>query len=221
MAGQVSHYRLIWDPIAKCGGATIYLQNSIPICLDARDANEFNAIAFMLKEPGVVWNGYALATDFGSPQKTVEDFEIGLFRLQQNPNARKIIEICEDEWPANKSDCSGFVKDVATALGVSLSGQANDIVEQISGPGWINLADGKAAKKAADEGRFVIAGLKGSDHETPSAHGHVVVVVSGPIVKEQYPTAYWGTLGGTGERAKTINWAWKSVDRDKVKYACR
>jgi hypothetical protein len=68
---------------------------------------------------------------------------------------------------------------------------------------------------------LVIGGLRGDEQQVPSQHGHAVVVVSGPLAKDAYPTAYWGTLGGAGERAKTTNWAWKSVDRDKVIFGCR
>lgn len=32
-----------------------------------------------------------------------------------------IIDVCENKWDANKSDFSGFVKAVSSALGVTLS----------------------------------------------------------------------------------------------------
>ena len=220
MAPTVSRYRLAWDPVARRGEVAFLAGGSTPIRIPVGSADEFNALALMLKEPVVVWDGRVLWSDSSSARTLGEGGEAGLLDLLEiKPDAKKIIDVCEDEWPANKGDCSGFVKDVAAALGVSLSGQANDIVDQIAGPGWTKLNDGKAAKQAADEGKFVIGGLKGSDQQTPSAHGHVVVVVSGPLAKDQYPTAYWGTLGGTGERAKTTNWAWKAIDRDSVRYS--
>ncbi len=57
---------------------------------------------------------------------------------------------------------------------------------------WTPLTpgDGAAAKNQADAGLLVIAGLKGADQANPDPHGHVVVVVSGPLDR-QYPTAYW------------------------------
>jgi hypothetical protein len=67
----------------------------------------------------------------------------------------------------------------------------------------------------------VIAGLKGGDQEIPSVHGHVVVVVSGLLANGKYPSAYWGRLGGIGDKNKTINWAWRAGDRDHVIYAAR
>jgi hypothetical protein len=66
----------------------------------------------------------------------------------------------------------------------------------------------------------VIAGLKGADQAKPDPHGHVVVVVSGPLDPShgKYPTAYWGRLGSVGAKAQTINWAWRAGDRDRVGY---
>ena len=219
MAAPVSRYRLAWDPLARRGEAAFLAGGATPVRIPVGSADEFNALALMLKEPGVAWDGRILFADSGNEKLLSGASQIDLLDLLEiNQDAKKVIDVCEDEWPANKGDCSGFVKDVAASLGVSLSGQANDIVDQIAGPGWTKLTDGKAAKQAADEGKFVVGGLKGSDQQTPSAHGHVVVVVAGPLAKDQYPTAYWGTLGGVGERSKTINWAWKAVDRDNVQF---
>lgn len=135
--------------------------------------------------------------------------------------ASRIILTCEEAWDANKADCSAFAKAVAVAYQIVLNGQANDIVDQIQGAGWTRLADGLAAKSAADQGKLVIAGLKGSDQTPPEAHGHVVVVVSGPLAQGKYPTAYWGKLNGVGRKNTTVNYAWKAVDRDKVVYSAR
>lgn len=219
MAAPVSRYRLAWDPLARRGEVAFLVGGATPVRIPVGSAEEFNALALMLKEPAVAWDGRILLAYSGSERPLSGASQIDpLDLLEINRDTKKVIDVCEDEWPANKDDCSGFVKDVAASLGVSLSGQANDIVDQIAGPGWTKLTDGKAAKQAADEGKFVVGGLKGSDQQTPSTHGHVVVVVAGPLAKDQYPTAYWGTLGGVGERSKTINWAWKAVDRDNVQF---
>jgi hypothetical protein len=139
------------------------------------------------------------------------------------PNVTRIKAACEGEWPANKSDCSGFVKDVAAELGITLTGDADDIVDEIQKAGWRHLGSGSEAKAAADNGEFVIAGLKSSDHDPQRDHGHVAVVVNGPLdpVHGKYPTAYWGLLGSIGEKAKNLNWAWRKSDRDRVFYAAR
>ncbi|HEY0836993.1 MAG TPA: hypothetical protein VGE72_23985 [Azospirillum sp.] len=138
-------------------------------------------------------------------------------------SATDIIDTCENVWDANKSDCNAFVKAVASRYGVMLTGQANDIVDQIadSAKGWTPLSNGGAAKQKAAEGALVIGGLKGSGMTPPEAHGHVVVVVDGPLAHDAYPTAYWGTLNSVGKKKTTVNWAWKKADRDKVFYAWR
>ena len=53
----------------------------------------------------------------------------------------------------------------------------------------------------------------------PDAHGHVVVVIAGPLAHGAYPTAYWGSLGGDPGRADTLNDAWTVADRDRISYA--
>lgn len=139
---------------------------------------------------------------------------------------QRIIAVCEANWEAHKSDCSGFVKAVAGALGVDTfasDDDANAIVEKLhDAPDWAALTpgDGAAAKAQADAGRLVVAGLKGADQVQPDAHGHTVIVVSGPLdsTHNEYPTAYWGSLGGVGAEAQTLNYAWREGDRDRVGY---
>ncbi len=102
--------------------------------------------------------------------------------MSPNPvSPDQIKAICEQEWLADQSDCSGFVKAVAVQLGV-LNGPADDIVDEIQNSPWEVLADGRAAaEKTPQPGMFVVGGLKGSDEQQPSQHGHVVVVVAGPL----------------------------------------
>jgi hypothetical protein len=135
--------------------------------------------------------------------------------------AKDVIDTCEAVWEANKADCNAFAKAVARKYNVTLSGQANDIVDQISGSGWEKITSGPKAAEAAAAGKLVIGALKGSDMTPPEAHGHVVVVVQGPLAHGKYPSAYWGKLGGVGEKNKTINYAWKASDRDKVIFGAR
>ena len=129
-----------------------------------------------------------------------------------------IVDACEAEWDAHKNDCSGFAKAVATRLGVTLTGMANDIVGEIQVSPWSLVADGPAAADAAARGRLVIAGMKGADQTVPNPHGHVVVVVQGALAHGLYPAAYWGQLGGVGKKDTTLNWAWTAADRDRVVY---
>jgi hypothetical protein len=134
-------------------------------------------------------------------------------------SAEDIVNACEAEWEAHKADCSGFVKAVAARLQIRLQGLANDIVAEISQPPWLHLADGIQAEKAAADGRFVIAGMRGSDQAAPAEHGHVVVVVKGELAHDRYPPAYWGRLGSVGSKNQTLNFAWNRQDRDRIIYA--
>jgi hypothetical protein len=134
--------------------------------------------------------------------------------------ARSVREVCEACFDAHKGDCSGFARAVANELKVPLQGLADEIVETLrTGQGWSRLSNGVAAAKSAHDGKLVMAGLKGSEQTHPDLHGHVVVVVDGPLAHDAYPSAYWGQLGGTGAEDETINWAWIAEDRDRVTYA--
>jgi hypothetical protein len=137
------------------------------------------------------------------------------------PNPDRVRDACEANYAAHTADCSGFVKAVGTALGVTLTGLANDIVATLqTGGDWAPLTDGVAAAKAADSGKFVVAGLRGDAQAVPNVHGHVVVVVAGaPLAHGLYPFAYWGSLGGTPGKNETLNYAWTIQDRDKITYA--
>lgn len=140
--------------------------------------------------------------------------------MPPSAKAQRVIDACKRSFSAHKSDCSGFAKAVASELGVSLEGNADSIVEHV-GVRWERLASGPAAAAAAERGDFVIAGMRGADQANPAEHGHVVVVVSGPLARDQYPTAFWGRLGAVGEQEKTLNFAWNTRDRDRITYACR
>jgi hypothetical protein len=129
---------------------------------------------------------------------------------------QRIINACEANYSAHIGDCSGFAHAVAGALGITLEGMANDMVDHIQGGVWTAVTDGLAAKAQADAGNFVIGGLK------DNPHGHVVVVVQGPIDAShgKYPTAYWGSLAGKPGKNQTVNWAWNAAERDHVVYTC-
>jgi hypothetical protein len=129
-------------------------------------------------------------------------------------------QACETLWDCYQGDCSGFVRAVAEAVGVMLQGDANAIADTLRAgkDGWEKLADGCAAAAAAQD-RLVIGGLRGDHQATPDPHGHVVVVVEGPLNRGRYPTAWWGSLAGTPAKNDTINYAWVERDRDTVVYA--
>jgi hypothetical protein len=136
------------------------------------------------------------------------------------PGADQVRAACEACFEEHANDCSGFARAVADRLGVPLQGLANGIVDAIrGGNGWVRLPNGAAAAAAAENGKFVIGGLKGTEQKHRSEHGHVVVVVGRPLARNAYPSAYWGRLGGGGRKDTTVNWAWAMADRDNVFYA--
>lgn len=130
-------------------------------------------------------------------------------------NEDPVIAACEAEWDKQKDNCSGFVSAVATRLGITLNGQANamiDFLEQNST--WTTLgAEPKTAIDRANQGYFVIGGLKANNH------GHVVVIVKSPGAIQ--PVGYWGRFGAVGKKATTINWAWVKHDLPNVRFYAR
>ncbi len=133
----------------------------------------------------------------------------------------RVTDACEACYDAHTGDCSGFVKAVAATLDVTVEGNADQMVDILrSGEGgWTVVTGGPAAAAAAAAGKLVVGGLKGAEQTTPNPHGHVVVVVPGPLARNAYPTAWWGSLGGQPGKNQTINYAWVAGDRDRVSYA--
>jgi hypothetical protein len=141
-------------------------------------------------------------------------------------SADEIIEACREARtvPANAANCNEFVIAVAAKCGITLSGNADQIMSEITGPGWEQLGhDGVKASAAAADGALVVGGM--TSQALGDAHGHVVIVVKGPLAHGKYPTAYWGSQnpairqdGGVGT---TVNYSFNTNDRDRVIYACR
>jgi hypothetical protein len=134
-----------------------------------------------------------------------------------------VVEACTQFWNADRSNCSKFACDVAGALGVTLAGNANAIADilAIGQDGWEVLDGGVTAAARAAAGDLVLAGLRGDAQTTPNVHGHVVVIVPGPLNRGLYPTAWWGSDGGVPYQNTTLNYAWVAGDRDRVHYAAR
>ena len=132
----------------------------------------------------------------------------------------RVREACEACFDAYQNDCSGFARAVAAKFGITVRGQANDIADTLAQQqeSWRRLADGPAAAASAKAGKLVFGALRGDRQAQPSEHGHVVVVVNGTLDRT-YPHAYWGRLGGGGQKDKTVNYAWRTGDRDRVIYA--
>jgi hypothetical protein len=122
---------------------------------------------------------------------------------------QQIIDACNAVWEANKSNCSGFVRAVASPLGVTLFDDGDDadsIVDKLtSAPDWGALPDLPTVEANASAGWFIIAGMKSTEFATPRANGHVIVVVQGDDPNHPgFPMAYWGMLGGVGQENSSI-----------------
>lgn len=135
-----------------------------------------------------------------------------------------IIDICEANWEANKTDCNHFVKAVADALGVTLFGpndNADAILNKLAGAaGWSLIPNRAQVESQASAGQFIIAGLQSTEFHPPRNNGHVVVVVQGDDSSHPgFPMAYWGKLGGVGAKDSSIRNAFiPGPDLDAVHY---
>jgi len=132
----------------------------------------------------------------------------------------------------NQANCSGFVKDAASKLGIKVgttgNGQANDIFDEIDSSPWIPLGTGHAAAvKAAYyalEGFFVIAAWRND-----SGNGHVAVVTdlvglqNRGAVSDRNVAASWGVLNNAdlAQENGPIRESFGSGKREHVKYAAQ
>jgi cell wall-associated NlpC family hydrolase len=138
-----------------------------------------------------------------------------------------IVEACKAAFDkeyipgtANKDNCSGFVKEVARALGVVLPHTANAdaIVDHVKA-NWSTVADGAEAARLAGTGKLVLAGLKAADHTPARNNGHVAVVVSGDLYRSKYPLVWGGSTGSAqSQGTKSVGEVWNRTDRDNVTY---
>jgi len=143
-----------------------------------------------------------------------------------NPNAQLVIDTCKAVWPSKKNACNFFAIEVANRLGITLTGVADDIVDQIKGAGWSQLADGPGASDAAARGKFVIAGMKAADFTSPRTEGHVAIVVAGPMNPGGWaPAGYWGStdsgVANNGGAGNPISLCFRKEDAANIVYACR
>jgi hypothetical protein len=149
-----------------------------------------------------------------------------------NPNAMKIQQICVDTWSQTgpsgpfKSACNFYLIEVADNLGISLSGTADQIIDQIRNSGsWSKLDNGPAARDAAAQGKFVIAGVKSDAYSPPRTEGHVAIVTAGSMNPGGWaPAGYWGStdpniaaLGGAGA---PISKCFTAAMKDQIIYRC-
>lgn len=147
----------------------------------------------------------------------------------------KIAAACENVWDDDvlqkklniHGNCSGYLKKVAEKLGYSLPDvQANELMDWLDKKsGWVKIVDekgrfsGTLAQTLAKQGIFVIADQK---HPSAKEHGHVAVVVDGPLYNKKYPRVWsGGGIRGRSAGDKSVGETWPrsgGYNRDKVKY---
>ena len=136
-----------------------------------------------------------------------------------NASAATIGDALPDAYESNSGDCSGFVRAVALRLGFVLTGNADAIVDALR-RNWRELDDVPRVLREVRAGKFVIAGLKSSEHTPKKDHGHVVVVVDGLLYRGEYPRCWSGSAKSIArsDGAKSVGEIWNQTDRDNLSY---
>lgn len=121
-------------------------------------------------------------------------------------------------YKASSNDCSGFVKKVASELGQILVGNADTLIDTFR-QSFRNVETVTEVLQLVRLNRFVVAGLKSSEHSPKRAHGHVVVIIDGPLYHGKYPKCWGGSLGSAqSDGTKSVGEVWNTRDRDNVQY---
>jgi hypothetical protein len=169
----------------------------------------------------------ALTSPTAGTEQAVDTIEADINSIERRTgemDPQHIIDVCEANWDANKTDCNHFVKAVADALGITIFGpndNADAIINKLSSAaGWSVIPDRATVESRASAGDFIIAGLRSSEFHPPRNNGHVVVVVAGDDSSHPgFPMAYWGTLNGVGKKNSSIRNSFiPGADLDSVHY---
>jgi hypothetical protein len=146
-----------------------------------------------------------------------------------NFDPKVIHAACVAAYEQEKANCSGFVRAVGAAIGVTLTGNADAIVTTIDSQ-WETINGGKAALDAARLGRFVLVGLHSTQHEKKPQHGHVAIVIGvdgptartweGELYRGKFPPVWGGSLGMSACSPGTLSvgHVWNRTDRENVLY---
>lgn len=130
-----------------------------------------------------------------------------------------IVAACRKWYPSFSNDCSGFVRAVTQELGHPIDGNADTIMTNLARSSAWESIDRATAVASAAQGKLVIAGLKSSEHTGMTSHGHVVIVVDGPLYHDTYPLVWGGSIGSAQSRGtKSVGEVWRRSDRDEVRY---
>ena len=137
----------------------------------------------------------------------------------------RIIAACTKHWPGQTHNCSGFLKAVAAELNVTLTGQANQIYDQIRQRPWIAIGTGSNATAVAGltaaEGNFVVGASRASDN------GHVAIIVDYLNAFASYSPAernkavgFWGSMSSVGGKEYTkITESWGATTMEGAYFA--
>jgi len=132
-------------------------------------------------------------------------------------NRKEIIDTAEAKFEDNKDDCNKFLKAVADKLNVDLpiGEDANGLFDHMErSPQWKPLGKGAPgmdlALHYALNGSFVVAAMK------EKGDGHVAVIVGEDI--DGTPTAYWGQLGGAGQKRGRLSASWARKKFPTISY---
>jgi hypothetical protein len=132
----------------------------------------------------------------------------------------KLLAACQDNYAANQKNCSGFLRAVARTLGKQLFGVTADEQTDFVRGHWMPVTVAEAVKWAG-RGSLVVACQKGPEHVPPQHHGHVAIVVPGPLYHGTYPMCWCGSLGsGThySNGNQSVGQVWGTASRDLVTY---
>lgn len=140
---------------------------------------------------------------------------------------KTVLSACKASWNeswiaglANSDNCSGFFKSVAKHLSVPAvpDVQADGLVDYM-GKLWMGLKTGMEARQKVQDGYFVAAGLKSTDHKPKRGNGHIVVVVDGDLYHGKYPMCWCGSIGEAQSQGDlSVGEVWNKTDRDNVAY---
>lgn len=150
-----------------------------------------------------------------------------------NPDAMRVQRACAEAWSQAGPDgpfrdaSDRYTIEVARRLGLGFAGSVDQILDSIAGSAsWRTLRDATAAREAAVQGKFVIAGVRSNGGALPKTEGQLAVVTGGPMDAGGWaPSGYWGSsdpsvaaLGGSGA---PISSCFRAGSKDPIVYYCR
>jgi hypothetical protein len=179
------------DPIKDWGYGADNQQTVRPQAIDGPPASN-----------GTIQNFYFAP---GPQPQSAPSTRIEAVASNSNPAVGPVEAACLELWPPNRTSAAAFVTAVAGRFGAVLHGTADNIIEQLKGPGWTLLMDARAALQAVRQGQIVVVGLTAADFSTPPKDGQLAVLVDLEGDDTGILHGYWGSVdpataakGGSG-----------------------